>query len=627
LIHRAARLIVGGALAWLVALAVVSPLMAPAAAIATMAMFAIALWRPAVAIVLLAAITPAGQLLAPDPARAAEMLAWAFLAGWLLRIWRPLSPAGFPRIVLIAASLYAACVFVSWLAVTLGNAGGIDPAALPRFVLRAIGTDHLAATSPEPQTWTMLLALGGVAVLLAAIAVVREQPSLARWIAGAIAIAMAALSLAVFGSVLRQWAAAGFAWMWLARYPTIERAAIHLLDVNAAGSQYVLGGLAAFGLAIADTRRRWLWSAVVVAIIPGIWISGSRSAALTAVIVAGWAFRRSTWKATRAQVTVVAAMIVLLAAGAVLVSQMAIAQNAAGQAMRFRMQFTQTTARMFATAPMFGVGVGRYHQRSGEFMPAELRAVFVHENAHNYFAQQFAELGLVGGLAFLGLVAAALRAGWRSTRAGGIAGPALMASVVGYLVTCVTGHPLLVSEAAIPFWVVFGASAAATDTTQVWRYAKWLPATTAAVLILLTVPLARAGVSYRSEQQAEQGFYPAEQADGMLFRWTTRHAVTYVPSPPGFLTFEVRAAGTADGRPFELQTEVDGILMDRRTVPADRWMKIEIPIRPRRKATAAFRRVDLRLDHTWSRQHRDGARLVSDAVGVMVAGIKWEGAK
>src|SRR5207253_205853 len=70
------------------------------------------------------------------------------------------------------------------------------------------------------------------------------------------------------------------------------------------------------------------------------------------------------------------------------------------------LDFNQTSARMWASAPIFGVGVGRYHERSAQFMPDELRAIYPHENAHNYFVQQFAELGLVGGIAFLWLVAA-----------------------------------------------------------------------------------------------------------------------------------------------------------------------------------------------------------------------------
>ncbi len=85
--------------------------------------------------------------------------------------------------------------------------------------------------------------------------------------------------------------------------------------------------------------------------------------------------------------------------------------------MNLRSQFLLTSARMFASAPVFGVGVGRYFDRSAEFMTPELRELYGNENAHNYFAQQFAELGLVGGLLFVWLIAAVLSQGWRAVAA------------------------------------------------------------------------------------------------------------------------------------------------------------------------------------------------------------------
>ena len=69
---------------------------------------------------------------------------------------------------------------------------------------------------------------------------------------------------------------------------------------------------------------------------------------------------------------------------------------------------------MFAAAPAFGVGVGKYFDRSADFMSTDLRAIYGNENAHNYFVQQFAELGLVGGALFLWLAGALIAAGWRA---------------------------------------------------------------------------------------------------------------------------------------------------------------------------------------------------------------------
>ena len=79
--------------------------------------------------------------------------------------------------------------------------------------------------------------------------------------------------------------------------------------------------------------------------------------------------------------------------------------------------------------------------------------------------QTWAELGLIGLLAFLWWLGRALGAGWIRVRREGWSGPAF-AAVCGcgvYLLTCVTGHPFLVVEVAVPFWAALGATAALGD--------------------------------------------------------------------------------------------------------------------------------------------------------------------
>jgi len=89
-----------------------------------------------------------------------------------------------------------------------------------------------------------------------------------------------------------------------------------------------------------------------------------------------------------------------------------------------------------------------------------LREIYGRENAHNYFLQTWAELGLVGLLAFLWWLGRALGVGWMHVRREGWSGPAF-AAVCGcsvFLLTCVTGHPFLVVEVATLFWAALGAT-------------------------------------------------------------------------------------------------------------------------------------------------------------------------
>jgi hypothetical protein len=132
---------------------------------------------------------------------------------------------------------------------------------------------------------------------------------------------------------------------------------------------------------------------------------------------------------------------------------------------RSRAAFIETGIRMIATAPWFGVGIGRDYEMSGQFMPQSIYWFFFHENAHNNFLQIAGELGVIGLAAFLWLLwAAALRlvAGWKANP-----GDRLLigsaAALTAFVVTWSTGHPMLVPEVAYPFWILLGVAVARAD--------------------------------------------------------------------------------------------------------------------------------------------------------------------
>ena len=195
-----------------------------------------------------------------------------------------------------------------------------------------------------------------------------------------------------------------------------ERFSFPVADVNAAGSLYALAAVIALGYAWLQHRQRILWLAALVILMPAIWLSGSRSAYLAiAAGAAVLAVVRHQWQPTRRHLALGGTLFLaaMLAAG-FLVDPQSETEGSAEQSVNLRSQFLLTSARMFASAPAFGVGVGRYFEQSADFMTPELRDLYGNENAHNYFAQQFAELGLVGGLLFVWLVAIVLTHAWRA---------------------------------------------------------------------------------------------------------------------------------------------------------------------------------------------------------------------
>jgi O-antigen ligase len=515
---------------------------------------------------------------------------------------------------MVPLALYAAALIASWLSLTIAGAAGVAPMLLPRFLAGAIG-NHLVLPAPEPETWTLMQTLAGLGVFAAAMGIARDDPRSIRYTGWALVASTAVLAAATLfeAGSLR------------------ERFSLPVTDVNAAGSLYALAAVIALGYAWLHHRQRPVWVIALLAIAPAIWLAGSRSAylALVAGAVVLAALRRQ-WQPTRRHLLIGGSLfLATMVTAGLLMDPDAGTEGSAEQSVNLRSQFLLTSARMFASAPVSGVGVGRYFDRSAEFMTPQLRALYGNENAHNYFAQQFAELGLVGGLAFVWLIGAVLVHGWRAAlRSPADAGlQPLCAATAAYVVTCATGHPLLVPEASVPFWAAFGAVAAAASSpasaTRFVSQTAWRGLAAAAVLIL-AAGIGRSALAYAraADQPPEQGFHQSETTrDGGEFRWMTRHAVIYIPNEPGFLHLRLRAPGWAAPDPVVLETSIGGQLVDRHEVRADESTTWDVAARP--AGRGGFRRVDLRASREWFEEVRLGQRNARRPVSLMVERLDW----
>ena len=628
------RLAAGGALGWTVAASVLSPHTGLFADVATLIVIGLTWWRPIAGLIAVIALAPAGLLVAAAPARAAELLTWAFLAAWLLSVWRPIATATVPRRVVIPAVLYGACAFASWFGLTIEGAGGVEVGALPLFLVRSLVRGHVLFSAAESETWTWLQAAAGLAMFLAAMAVTGRDSRACRAVAYTVIGSATALALGTMISVAEQWRANEFGGWFLLRYVRGERFALHLADLNAAGSVYTLAILITLALAVVEGGRRWIYAASAAVMLPALWLTGSRAAALAVVLVfvalVPMVHYRIVPRVTRQAAVVLVVLVVGVGGAVIAMAQQPADEGSAARSMRLRSQFLVTSARMLASAPVFGVGIGRYHERSHEFMPSELRAVYPYENAHNYFAQQFAELGVVGGVLFVWLVIAALAQGWSALRSQP-AEPvllALLAGTVGYLLTCATGHPLLVSEAALPFWATFGTVAASGSHSHVAsgssRKIRFAIAAVVATVLAVGVAMHARHYVRPAAPPPERGFYALETGeDGRPFVWMTRRGVWNIGPQPGFLRIPVRAPDQpVRPHPFVVDVELGGRRVASREVPPGRWTTITIPIREHAKRP--FRRVDLWANQVWSRKRDLGARDDDEPRSVMVGEVRWE---
>ena len=435
-------------------------------ALAVVAVAVYAVVRPHDALVLVAAVVPISTYVL---SRWAYGVAWpeavvmAFAAGYVWRGVLRRSDPPLPAAVRLPVFVFACLLVTSLLVQMMVDQSRLGSTAFTASILRHVSREYFVNGAARYLQAGELL-LEGLFLFSVSARAIAAHGGLARRLAGALAASTAvaaAVNLQQFVHSARRFP--DF-WHVLAQGLLSARFNAQYADVNAAGSAFALVLLVAMGLAPARERisRLWLGTAAFLAL--GLWMSGSRTALLAcpvAMAALGLAAARTHMGRRGRAVVAVGAAALLCAAVAVVYAPTRGNQKASSIAARVRVEMARTTMRMVAEEPMFGIGLGEFYQRSGEFSSPELLALFPpaqHENAHNNFLQILAETGLVGladlrGLAYSALyraskpLADALSIPWRGAAIGGLA---------AFLLTCAGGHPLLTREAAYSFWLVLG---------------------------------------------------------------------------------------------------------------------------------------------------------------------------
>ena len=299
---------------------------------------------------------------------------------------------------------------------------------------------------------------------------------------------------------------------------------------------------------------------------------------------------------------------------------------AAIQALNIRLLFLETTIDMVASRPLFGVGVGGYYLWSAQFSPPELLEIYYRENAHNYFLQIAGELGLVGFAAFVWLLCTAVWSAWPGARLirRDPLGFGLFAGVTAFLLTCLSGHPLLIPEVIYPFWMALGLAVGAASTQlgsssladppdlarkvdhsrqQTVRatpsaHRRWVVASMV-VFLFLSIP-SRVAREMREVDltRVAYGFHEWEENEaGVRFRWTTRRARFHVTGEARWVDMPLRGRVEDPGHPLDVDIFVDGQPVLRVQLIDDSWQRARVPIPPEEEPQ--FRRIELRVGSTF----------------------------
>jgi O-antigen ligase len=537
-----------------------------------------------------------------------ETLVVSFCAGYCLRrAARPLrdrasgldaiAPPFALYMVLVVSSLLTQFLIDGW---RFGNSVIVD-----ELRLLFDSTYFVTSSVLDPIDSAMRL-VETLLVFRAAVTIARDTHAfgvrVAEWIAIGASVASALNLLRLWEAAVRLESPVSA----FARYLLTQRLNIHYADVNAAGSYFVLALFAALGLALTSKKRIWFVPAAIIA--ASIWVAGSRLAMMTGLLAillpagaSAMRIRRGTMRGTT--IAVAALMLALLSAGAAYLIPERGNQQSAVTAVQVRWELAQTSFRMTAAMPMFGVGVGRYYSRSGEFSSPELLRIFppaIHENAHNNFLQVLAELGAVGLLALLWLLGTA---GWLAARLlrHDVHDPVrwgLVTGLAAFVLSWLGSHPLLIDEPATTFWLALGTVAGWGLSVAPVKSPLRSLAIVAALVVVAAASIPVRVVGQRADFNLDHrgvGLSEWQDAiDGLRYRVAGARSSVFVPSEAQTITLPVRTV--QELREARLHLTLDGRPADVVTITSDRWHRVRLHLLQDRRAPR-FRRLELQIEN------------------------------
>ena len=610
--------------------------------------------RPADGLLIIAALAPLGLRFSDvlqSPARGSEALVLAFLAGWSLNtLQRTGDRAGGVGRLSVPVLLFGAVVVTSC----------FEQLAFLQFqrdypwpFVQALGIffarDYLLGPGGFGFVQTALRLLEGLALFVSVVSICHADRTVMCRLTRALIVGAAGAALLSFSYVAMDVVRSAD---WTAELSVTleERWTAFIGDVNSAGSYFVLTAAIATGAALSWTRWSAVWLAASLTSFAGLWLTGSRAAILSALMVVGatavWLvaayFRSMTVRRIVVLVVAIWAMVAIL----VFRYSPLVLSPEALNALNIRRLFFVATLGMVASRPLFGVGVGGYYLWSVHFSPPELLEIFYRENAHNYFLQIAGELGLVGLATFLWLLCAALWSAWPGARVirNDPVNFGLITGVVAFLLTCLSGHPLIIPEVIYPFWIALGlavgvanaanaltpeaaarlegeAGSPAQHLTSASTPARRWVVVSLVVFLCASIPARVAReISDVDLTRVAYGFHAWEEDQaGTRFRWSGRRARLHVSGEARTIELPLRGRAEDAVRPLDVDLFLDGQPTLRMQLTDDSWQyaRLEIPA----AAEPKIRRIDLYVGRTFVPRNSISGSTDARELGVQVGEV------
>lgn len=561
---------------------------------------ALSFFRPHPSLLALVVLAPLGQAIASvtdSPTRVAEALVLAFLAGVLLRGWAlhrfRSVPSDLLHVAAIAFSVIvaASCVEQLWFLQFQRD----FPMNFLRSLAEGLGRAYLTTHISYTMAFHAMLFLEGMALLLYVRTQCRTTPSLAPQVLKALVIGATLAALINFTFVVSKSMTSGVTTTTFVDLLKNDRWSAHIADANAAGSFFAMAAIVAFGVGIAASRWRVVWMAAGLALALALWLTASRAAFAGVGLVAAfcWArafVRHSTNMRRSLAITGIAALVFIVSAPYLLERNGTLA---ASESLGVRRLFLRTTGNMLRAEPLFGFGIGQFPLWSSRFAPPELLSLYPRENAHNNFAQVAGELGVLGLAAFVALLTVCVWPRRRDATATPLASAA-MAAVAAFVISWMTGHPLLVPEVAFPFWIALAVVAAHRSDDRPLPANIVRAAAIASLVVFVSIPWRfDRKLTFLDIRHIRYGFSGRfEEPTGAVSWLAAGRARFFVPGEETRITLSLRGRTAAADTPLDVTIAVDDEVVERVRLDAPDWQTRTIPLSQHTRRDG--HRIDLR---------------------------------
>jgi hypothetical protein len=176
--------------------------------------------------------------------------------------------------------------------------------------------------------------------------------------------------------------------------------------------------------------------------------------------------------------------------------------------------------------------------------------------------------------------------------------------VAAFLLTCLSGHPLLIPEVAYAFWILLGLTVGlvqdlAPVTSPAGDGKRWSWRTvalgTVALILVVSIPVrARQMILEGSIGRPSEGLSGWQtDRDGTPFRWMDERAQFSIPASARAIRLPLSLETSANAEPRAVEIYLDGQFVSRISLAGDSWHEFRCVVPPAPPGIH-FRRIELR---------------------------------